>query len=220
MSWNREAAISEIRDALACPVNWAAVFRVEAPADFRPLESLWEEIVQGMTVDGKVDFPLDQETDADLRVMLINVRTWRERARRDYLIKTRRFSELRYVRREDHGKHLPPAGELLGPDAVEAASVKTGISKFYQEIPSDNLLQAFFHGLFLHYDEDKGVGSGMSVRDQALWGELMTRAHLRHRSSWTMFLIRRLRKRTARNSPAATYTAEGGTHADHSRPER
>jgi hypothetical protein len=184
--FDRKHAESEIRSALVCPIRWAAVFRIEeARAYFHPLERLWFRIVEDNAVDdeatllGDADFSpleclLSEESEESLRAMQQNVRTWKDRAHEEYLSQTRRFWALQYASRQVYGKHLPPHGQRLAPASIEAISAKTGISKFYQEIPAEVMLCAFFTGIFFHFDQEvDAIDPDEPVRDQPLWNDLL-----------------------------------------------
>jgi hypothetical protein len=182
--FNRGVAEAEVRGALACPIDWGQVFQVEDRPYFHPLERLWERIVEAAAVDDEAEFfgpifQLSELSDDELRALQFNVRTWRERANEDYLMRTRRFWSLRYAPREDYGKHLPPPGGR-SPREIEALSARTGISKFYNDVPPEVMLAAFFHGLFFHFDQDAGaIDPEEPVWDQPLWDELMQNSECR-----------------------------------------
>src|SRR6202042_1463435 len=108
-----------------------------------------------------------------------DVRTWTERANEVYLVPPGRFWALRYPSRADYGKHLPRPGER-SPREIEALSARTGISKFYNDVPAEVMLAAFFHGLFFHFDQDAGtIDPEEPVWDQPLWDELMQNSECR-----------------------------------------
>ena len=176
--FDRGVAETEVRGALACPIDWGHVFQVEDRSCFHPLERLWERTVEAAAVDDEASFfspiiQLSELSDDELRAVQFNVRTWRERAHEDYLMRTRRFWALCYASREDYGKHLPPPGGRSSSE-IEALTVKTGISKFYNNIPPEAMLAAFFHGLFFHFDQNaSAIDADEPVWDQPLWDELM-----------------------------------------------
>ena len=43
--FSRQNAEREIREALECPIDWGKVFRVQSPASFDPLDTLWRELL-------------------------------------------------------------------------------------------------------------------------------------------------------------------------------
>jgi hypothetical protein len=155
-SFNRLSAVKEIREALECPADWAKVFRVQDPAYFEPLETLWYEILH-LNVRGDeahyigpdwVRFDLSDEPDSELRAMQINVREWKDICRQQFLAAIRRFTDLRYTSPRDYGKHLPPPGPPREANWIEEESRKRAVSLFYFDIPEDEMLTAFLHAIF------------------------------------------------------------------------
>ena len=141
-------------------------------------------IVKENTVDDEADIlieancssweaALSEEEDEDLRPLQINVRTWRDRAQREYLSRTRRFWALQYAGRHVYKKHLPP-GRRVTPGLIEGISARTNVSKFYKEIPPDVMLVAFLHGVFFHFDSETGtLDHDKPIRDEPLWNSLL-----------------------------------------------
>jgi hypothetical protein len=174
--YNRFVAIAEIESALRCPVDWTTVFQIATPADFYPLECLWRDTVEKYAVDSEPNFlhpweSLNDESDDYLKPMHINVQTWAERAREEYCSLVFRFTHLKYASREIYGKHAPPPGSPT-PGQIDILSAKTGISRFYKDIPADFMLSAFLHGIFFHFDAE-GVLFDGPIRDNATWGRLL-----------------------------------------------
>ena len=180
--FDRKHTEAEILGALTCPISWGTVFRIEAErAYFHPLERLWQRMVEDNAVDDEADLLhhaqysplaslLEDKSDADLCRMHINLQTWKDRARGEYLSRTRRFWALKYADPQVYGKHLPPPGQRLTRASIEAISAKTGISKFYQEIPACVMLAAFFHGIFFHFDQEvDAIHPDEPVTDEPLW---------------------------------------------------
>jgi len=152
---DRRQAELEVAEALACPLDMAKLFQVEGPASFEPLEQLWAEIVKRNAVDQEamhlnISSSLSEESSDELRQMQINVRTWRDRARQEFLSQTRRFWDLRYVAREEYDKHLPPRGRRQPTSWIDDWS-RHGPSLFHQDVPPDVMLTAFLHGIFFHF---------------------------------------------------------------------
>jgi len=115
--FDRQRAVSEIRNALAGPADWAGVFQVAAPAHLHPLERLWHKIVLANAIADEtrfrgLEFMLGAGSADLLRAMQVNVRRWSGRAQQEYRCQTRRFWALRYAARHAYGKHLPPPGQL------------------------------------------------------------------------------------------------------------
>src|SRR5208337_3596236 len=98
--FNRVRAEQDIREAMLCPVDWAAVFRVEASALFEPLEALWHTVLtenvhgdeSGYVGSDYLLADLSEESDAELRAMQCNVHLWKEAARDQFLNAVRRFT--------------------------------------------------------------------------------------------------------------------------------
>jgi hypothetical protein len=181
-SHDDESARAEIAEALTCPVQWGKVFQLEDSADFLPLERLWQSIVESVAVDNEVEFfsphfQLDELSASELRAMQINVRTWRDHARAEYLSRTRWLQNLRYAERADYAKHQPPPA--ASTTSVAELSVKDGISKFYKNIPANIMLEAFLHGLFFHFGPRDLMDLGSPIVDQAFWDALMDNTHSR-----------------------------------------
>jgi len=171
---DRRQAELEVAEALACPLDMAKLFQVEGPASFEPLEQLWAEIVKRNAVDQEamhlnISSSLSEESSDELRQMQINVRTWRDRARQEFLSQTRRFWDLRYVAREEYDKHLPPRGRRQPTSWIDDWS-RHGPSLFYQDVPPDVMLTAFLHGIFFHFAVDEVSGQ---VTDGELWAKLL-----------------------------------------------
>jgi hypothetical protein len=182
---DRSAAEIEVAQALTCPLDMATLFRVERPASFEPLEQLWREIVERHAVDQEAEYVdefvgvralVSQTTDESLRQMQINVRTWRDKARQEFLARTRRYSELRYATREEYSKHLPPPGQGQTAAWIEERSRALGRSLFYQDVPPDVMLNAFLHGVFFHFEYD---AIERCTNDDVLWEELLNADHCR-----------------------------------------
>lgn len=178
-SFDRTSALKEVQEGLACPIEWGPVFRVEGKIDFIPLERLWTSVVESFAVDGEADFLggsflLDELSDEDLQSIQINVRTWRDYARSQYRTMTRRFWDLRYAEREEYSKHLPPLGKEGDSKSIQLTSKKDGISKFYRNIPPEDMLSAFFLGIFFHFDQN-GIGEDPDapIRDEGLWFKVL-----------------------------------------------
>ncbi|MGH6876904.1 MAG: hypothetical protein ACREHV_05920 [Rhizomicrobium sp.] len=180
---DRSAAEIEVVQALTCPLDMATLFRVEPPASFEPLERLWHEIVERHAVDQEaayvgefVSVRIRQTSDESLRQMQINVRTWHGTARQEFLVRTRRYSELRYTTRQEYSKHLPPPGQLQTAACIEETSRAVGRSLFYQDVPPDVMLSAFLHGIFFHFEYD---AIERRTNDDALWDKLLNADHCR-----------------------------------------
>jgi hypothetical protein len=176
---DREQVKQEIDRALACPLDWATVFRVEGPASFEPLNKLWLDTVAKYEVDQESCYlgfeELSDVDDDELRQIQINVRSWGDRAKRDFLARTRHFTDLRYATRAEYGKHLPPLGGQLSPAEIQARSRK-GPSLFYREASAKLMLEAFVHGIFFHFLVDEISGK---VTDEVLWNKLLHDEHTR-----------------------------------------
>ena len=173
MEGRRQAEL-EVAEALACPLDMAQLFKVEGRASFEPLEHLWAEIVGRHAVDQEAYLDalsslIEEIPDESLRQMQKNVRTWRDRARQEFLSQTRRFWNLRYAPREEYDKHLPPRGRRQTTSWIEDRS-RHGPSLFYQDVPPDVMLSAFLHGIFLHFSVDEISGQ---VTDGDLWSKLL-----------------------------------------------
>jgi hypothetical protein len=176
MSHRRSAEI-EIEQALTCPIDVAALFKVESPARFESLERLWREIVTRHAVDQEDmylddspwSFLLGRISDDSLHAIQKNVCTWRDKARDEFLARVRRFTHLRYATREEYGKHLPPRGQRQTASWIEEMS-SHGPSLFYHEVSPELMLRTFLNGIFSHFDVEE---SG-HIRDEEIWNELLT----------------------------------------------
>jgi len=91
---------------------------------------------------------LSGRSDSDLRAMQINVAAWRHTCRSLFLLRTRRFTHVKYASRQDYPKHRPPPGSARAARWIEEQSQKQGVSLFYLNIPDDHMLTAFLHGIF------------------------------------------------------------------------
>jgi hypothetical protein len=176
--FNRNNAEREIREALQCPIDWGEVFRVESPASFDPLDDLWHKLLsQHVRGDESLfvgpDFLLSflsDESDDELRAMLANVSLWKKSCHDEFRSKLRRFTELRHASRDDYAKHLPPRGRPRDPAWIDKESAKRGNSVFYCDIPEDDLLTAFLHGVWSAFsDADDFCLPGA----RALWHKLL-----------------------------------------------
>jgi hypothetical protein len=174
---NRKQALLEIAEALACPIDMATLFKVQGPVSFVRLEHLWAEIVKRHAVDQEAVYLhefllIENVPDEELRQMQINVRTWRDRARQEFLQQTRRFTHLRYATRDEYEKHLPPPGARPAPEWIENRS-RHGPSLFYQEVPPDFMLSVFLHGIFFHFEVEpfSEEGAGDYLWEQLLYND-------------------------------------------------
>jgi hypothetical protein len=59
---------------------------------------------------------------------------------------------------------------------INALSKATGISKFYKEIPPEQMLATFVDGIFYHFDAENIIASGFDspITNQAPWNILWT----------------------------------------------
>jgi hypothetical protein len=178
--FSRSRAEQDIREAMLCPVDWAAVFRVEAPAVFEPLQALWHEILKENARGDEARYvssdhwlaSLSEESDAGLQAMQLNVDIWKETAHNRFLSAIRRFTALRYASRQVYGKHLPPPGPWPGGRRVDQQSNKRGISIFYFDIPEEAALIAFLLGIFWTFSAYRG-DFGVVPEAERLWGKIL-----------------------------------------------
>lgn len=184
--FNRVRAEQDIREAMLCPVDWAAVFRVGAPALFEPLEVLWHTVLTENVRGDESAYvgsdcwlaDLSEESDAELRAMQLNVHLWKEVARNQFLAAVRRFTALRYASRQKYGKHLPPPGSWPGARWIEEESRRRGISIFYFDIPEEEALVAFLHGIFWSFAAHEG-DFGVAPEVRKLWEKVLNDANSR-----------------------------------------
>jgi hypothetical protein len=179
-NFNRRDAERQIREALQCPADWAKVFRLNEEALFEPLNTFWIELLhQNVRGDesGYVgnDFLLpflSDKSDSDLRAMQINVNTWKDTCRSQFLAAIRRFTDIRYASRKEYAKHLPPPGPPRDASWIEKESKKRGVSLFYNDIPEDEILTAFLHAIWWRFS---GGGDllGLPPAEKTLWDKLM-----------------------------------------------
>jgi hypothetical protein len=181
--FGRTQAVQEIREAMLCPVDWATVFRVGSPALFEPLEALWYTILAEHVRGDESEYvgrdywlaTLPNESDAELRAMLHNVRLWKEGARNQYLAAVRRFTDIRYASRQEYGKHLPPPGPRLDRQWIENESQKREFSIFYFDIPEEAALGAFLHGIFWSFPAYE-TEFGVAPEAEKLWKKVINDA--------------------------------------------
>jgi hypothetical protein len=101
----------------------------------------------------QLEFLLGKESEESNRAMRQNVLTWKDCAHEEY--RSRDPTLLGSAIRKPSGsrKTTSPSWTTIGPDSIEPISTKTGISKFYQEIPAEMMQSAFFTGIFVHFDQ-------------------------------------------------------------------
>jgi hypothetical protein len=176
----KQSIIAELRSSLCCPFDYRGTFRIaDDDLTFYPIEKLWNEVarkhVRGDEIyylpNGNLDF-LEDNSEAYLRMMLINAREWRGKARDEFAIATRRFTQLRYASANEYGKHLPPAGESAANiEAMSKLPKQAPVSRFYQRIDDEVMLSTFFGGIFWHFDDADDLDS--PTRDEGLWRQLL-----------------------------------------------
>jgi len=178
--FNRTQVEREIREAMLCPVDWASVFRVEAPAVFEPLEAPWYAVLAEHVRGNESGYAgadywlatLSGESDAELLAMYHNVHLWKEAGRSQFLAAVHRFTDLRYASRQEYRKHLPPVGSWPGRRWIEEESRKRGISIFYFDIPGESALVAFLHGVFWSFSAYE-ADFGFALETEKLWEKVM-----------------------------------------------
>lgn len=143
-----------VRDLLKCPVNWELVItRRLALANL--LDEFWGEVVREYQVDSEGDyiwddlfmevFELDTEEDEQyLDWQIVNIESWIEKARQDYIERTRRFKDLKMADRKKYPKHFAPAKYTKAK--VQLAS-SSAISMFYSDVTADDLMDLVWDSL-------------------------------------------------------------------------
>jgi hypothetical protein len=178
--FNRVEAIKDIEDASRLTVSIADIFRIDTDSYFEPLEYLWQQILHAHVRGAEsrfvgaefLFFELSEEPDDELRALYINVRLWRDAARSEFLSRVRRFTDLRYASREDYSKHLPPLGALPSAAWIDDESRKRDVSIFYRDIPAEDALTAFLHGIFWSFPGDD-LSAELSTAEKHLWESLL-----------------------------------------------
>jgi hypothetical protein len=178
--FNRQNAETEIREALHCPADWRKVFRLEGEAFFEPLETLWHDLLRENVRGDESNYvgsdflllDLSEESDSELRAMQINANMWKDTCRNQFLTAIRRFTEIRYASRKEYAKHLPPPGPPRTARWIEKESKKRRASLFYYDIPEDEMLTAFLHGIWWSFSGGEDF-LGLPPAEKTLWDKLM-----------------------------------------------
>jgi hypothetical protein len=148
-----EAKRAKVRELLTCPVDWLQICTRLGVINL--LEEYWGEFVQAYEVDHEggyvrddlFDNGLDLETEEAeeyLDWQIRNIETWIDRAKRDYIEQTRRFAQLRMADRKTYGKHFSLPGLTTARVQQQSSS---GISKFYSEITTEELMDLMWESL-------------------------------------------------------------------------
>lgn len=152
-----------VRELLKCPVNWELVItRRLAIANL--LDEFWGEVARGYQVDSEGEYILDDlfiegfELDAEedeeyLDWQIVNIESWIEEARQDYIERTRRFKDLRMADRRKYPKHFAPAKCTKAQVQQESLS---GVSIFYSDVNTDDLMDLVWDSLPCRGRRDNG----------------------------------------------------------------
>jgi len=144
----------KVRELLKCPVNWELVItRRLALANL--LDEFWGEVVRGYQVDSEGEyiwddlfeagFELDAEQDEEyLNWQIVNIESWIQEARQDYIERTRRFRDLRMADRRKYPKHFAPAKYTKAQVQEESL---LGDSIFYSDVNTDELMDLVWDSL-------------------------------------------------------------------------
>lgn len=138
---------SKIRELLSCPVDWQTVMpeRLALP---NLLTEYWAELVLDYQVDCEGEYIDDdlfssgiileiEQTKEVLDSQIVNINSWIDEARREYVKRTRRFAELKLADRTIYPKHLLRKA-VSREDVREESS--SGVSFFYPEISNEDLM--------------------------------------------------------------------------------
>ena len=160
-----------------CPIEWNVTDRLE---DFAiEMQHLWIQIASKHQVDleGEIwadpdslesHIVEDSQQDVDnMRSDLINVRSWIEIARNEYIENTRRFWAMRIATHEEYSKHYP--APAITRDELLARTLQTDISLLYHGIDTQILQEVLWSGL---------CDIAME-KEEELWNKMLVVSNLR-----------------------------------------
>ncbi len=143
------ALISQVLSQLRCPVEWDFSERSEELSDGLGM-FFWHEVAASYQVDLEAGWILqpsliEDESIEDLTADLANIATWIERARVEYVSRTRRFWALTVAGPEEYSKHYPSPGESL--EAIRSRTDRTQVSSLFPGIRAPDLHEALWEGM-------------------------------------------------------------------------